>query len=149
MNDLVKSLYANLRAIEGNAQLVSLEINLRESIARIETQAAEIERLRNRDWVGELLRWDVNKQFMAGDKKWLYLGPLLVGAVHRTTGGKPWPQAFHVFLEGDFTTEAEARAAVEKAVREALQPSVRAYKLEEEVANLHSELSQEIERNKE
>ncbi|GEM_PF-5377292 len=73
----------------------------------------EIERLRNRDWIGELMRWG------GPNNRECRIGRLLAGYVS-PTGMCSWEAHLGLMTLGFHQQEAEARTAVEKAVREAL-----------------------------
>ena len=87
---------------------------LKEAARRFAVQAAEIERLRSRGWLGEKLRWHGQT---------LFLGPFEMGRAHDDLDGA-WI-AWVADGKGEVASfpagcEAAARAAVEKAVIEAL-----------------------------
>jgi hypothetical protein len=106
MDDLVK----RLRSLVILDEVGSDNPLGRDAANRIEAQAAEIDRLRSRDWIGELLRWE---------NYGCYVGTLLVGGITLFTDG--WCACIpERFVGSKIPTEAEARAAVERAVREAL-----------------------------
>ena len=116
MDDLLKpaleSLRSNQQRLDMDGCVVGVSRQaLDEVLAHVEQQAAEIERLRSRDWIGEMLTWKGKR---------LFLGELRVGKI--TDVGPWWNAVVSNDIIDEFPTEAEARAAVERAVREALIP---------------------------